>query len=51
VRADAMEKAGTVDKNLLNALPSVQGTPVIPTDEQSKKNADYLGSNWSKVIS
>ena len=51
VRADAMEKAGTVDTNLLSALPSVQGTPVVPTDEQSKKMADYLGANWSKVIS
>ena len=51
VLADAMEKAGTVDKALLEALPKVEGTPVIPTDEQSKKMADYLGANWSKVIS
>src|ERR1700742_335699 len=51
VRADAMEKAGTVDKNLLSALPSVKGTPVVATDEQSKKMAEYLGANWSKVIS
>jgi putative spermidine/putrescine transport system substrate-binding protein len=51
VRADAMEKAGTVDANLLKALPTVQGAPVVPTDEQSKKMADYLGANWSKVIS
>jgi putative spermidine/putrescine transport system substrate-binding protein len=51
VRADAMEKAGTVDTNLLKALPSVQGTPVVATDAQSKKMADYLGANWSKVIS
>ena len=51
VRADAMEKAGTVDKALLAALPAVQGTPVVPTDEQSKKNSEYLGANWSKVIS
>jgi putative spermidine/putrescine transport system substrate-binding protein len=51
VRADAMEKAGTVDKNLLGALPSIQGTPVVVTDEQSKKNAEYLAANWSKVIS
>jgi len=29
----------------------VDGKPVIPTDEQSKKMADYLGANWSKVIS
>jgi putative spermidine/putrescine transport system substrate-binding protein len=51
VRADAMQKAGTVDKNLLAALPAVQGTPVLPTDEQSKKMSEYLGANWSKVIS
>jgi putative spermidine/putrescine transport system substrate-binding protein len=51
VRADAMEKAGTVDKTALDALPAVQGTPVVPTDEQSKKMADYLADNWSRVIS
>jgi putative spermidine/putrescine transport system substrate-binding protein len=51
VRADAMEKAGTVDKTLLAALPAVQGPPVVPTDAQSKKMAEYLGANWSKVIS
>ena len=51
VRADAMEKAGTVDKTALGALPAVQGTPVVPTDAQSKKMAEYLGANWSKVIS
>jgi putative spermidine/putrescine transport system substrate-binding protein len=36
---------------LLAALPKVDGTPVVPTDAQTKKNADYLGANWSKVIS
>jgi putative spermidine/putrescine transport system substrate-binding protein len=51
VRADAMEKAGTVDKTLLDALPAVRGTPVVPTDAQSKKMSEYLGANWSKVIS
>jgi putative spermidine/putrescine transport system substrate-binding protein len=51
VRADAMEEAGTVDKAALDALPAVKGTPVVASDEQSKKNAEYLGANWSKVIS
>jgi putative spermidine/putrescine transport system substrate-binding protein len=51
VRAESMEKAGTIDKTLLGALPAVVGTPVVPTDAQSKKMADYLGANWSKVIS
>ncbi|CAN5390677.1 extracellular solute-binding protein [soil metagenome] len=51
VRADAMEKAGTVDKALLDALPPVQGTPVVPTDAQSKKMAEYLGANWASAVS
>jgi putative spermidine/putrescine transport system substrate-binding protein len=51
VRADAMEKAGSVDKTALDALPVVQGTPVVPTNEQSEKNAAYLADNWSRVIS
>jgi putative spermidine/putrescine transport system substrate-binding protein len=51
VRVDAMTKAGTVDKALLAALPPVEGTPVLPTDEQSKKIADYLGGNWAKAVS
>ena len=50
VRADAMEKAGTVDAALLAALPEVTGEPVVATDEQSKKMAEYLGANWAKVI-
>ncbi len=51
VRADAMEKGGTVDKALLAKLPPVNGTAVIATDEQTKKNADYLGANWAAAIS
>ena len=38
-----MAKAGTIDKSLLDALPSVQGTPVIQTNEQTEKDAAYLG--------
>ncbi|MCW2512505.1 MAG: transporter substrate-binding protein [Mycobacterium sp.] len=51
VRADAMEKAGTIDKTLLAALPTVSGTPVLPTNEQSEKLSAYLGANWAKAIS
>src|SRR6195952_5235869 len=51
VRADAMEKAGTVDADALAALPAVQGTPVLPTDEQSAKLSAYLGTNWAKAVS
>ncbi|MBO0681310.1 ABC transporter substrate-binding protein [Mycolicibacterium sp. S2-37] len=50
VRAEPMEKAGTIDKALLDALPPVEGTPVIPTNDQTTKNAEYLGANWAKAI-
>ena len=51
VRGDAMAAAGTIDKTLWDALPKVTGTPVIPTDAQTTKAAQYLADNWSKVIS
>jgi putative spermidine/putrescine transport system substrate-binding protein len=50
VRAEAMVKAGTIDKAKYDALPSVSGTPVIPTTEQTAKASDYLSKNWSKVV-
>jgi putative spermidine/putrescine transport system substrate-binding protein len=50
VRADAMVKAGTIDKALYDALPEVSGTPVIPTNEQTEKMAAYLADNWAKAI-
>src|ERR671933_2397199 len=37
VRADAMSKAGTIDATAFAALPKVEGTPVIPTEEQNTK--------------
>lgn len=51
VRAEAMAEAGTIDQELYGALPAVEGTPVVPTNEQSEKLAAYLADNWSKVIS
>ena len=50
VRADAMVKAGTIDQAKYDALPTVQGTPVIVTEDQNKKAAEYLSANWAKVI-
>ncbi len=50
VRADAMAKAGTIDKAKYDALPKVSGTPVIPTTEQTAKAADYLSKNWATVV-
>jgi putative spermidine/putrescine transport system substrate-binding protein len=50
VRADAMEKAGTIDKTAYAALPKAEGTPVFLTETQTTKAKDYLASNWAKAI-
>jgi putative spermidine/putrescine transport system substrate-binding protein len=50
VRADAMQKAGTIDAAAFAALPTVEGTPVIPTEAQSAKAKEYLTANWAKAI-
>ena len=50
VRASAMAEEGTIDQELYDALPPVEGEPVIPTVEQTEAAAEYLAANWSKVI-
>ncbi len=51
VRGVAMAEAGTIDETLWGALPTVEGTAVVPTVDQTEKAASYLADNWSKVIS
>jgi putative spermidine/putrescine transport system substrate-binding protein len=51
VRADAMQKAGTIDKAAFDALPPVSGTPVFLTEAQTKQAKDYLAANWAKALS
>ena len=50
VRADAMQKAGTIDATAFGALPKVEGTPVFLTDAQTTAAKDYLTKNWAKAI-
>jgi putative spermidine/putrescine transport system substrate-binding protein len=50
VRADAMSKAGTIDKTAYAALPPVTGTPVFLTQDQTQKATRYLTANWAKAI-
>jgi putative spermidine/putrescine transport system substrate-binding protein len=50
VRADAMQKAGTIDQTAFAALPKVVGTPVFLTEEQTNKAKDYLAANWAKTV-
>jgi putative spermidine/putrescine transport system substrate-binding protein len=50
VRAEAMAEAGTIDTALYDALPAVEGEPIIPTNEQTEKMAAYLADNWAKAV-
>jgi putative spermidine/putrescine transport system substrate-binding protein len=50
VRADAMVKAGTIDKAAYGALPKVEGEPTVITEEQAAKATKYLSDNWAKAI-
>jgi putative spermidine/putrescine transport system substrate-binding protein len=51
VRADAMVKAGTIDKTAYDALPQTTGTPVFLTDAQTTAAKNYLTANWAKTVS
>ena len=50
VRAEAMVKAGTIDKAKYDALPPVNGQAVTPTVAQTEKATTYLTDNWAKTV-
>jgi putative spermidine/putrescine transport system substrate-binding protein len=50
VRADAMVKAGTIDKTAYDALPPVKGKAITPTVADSTTATKYLTANWSKAV-
>lgn len=50
VRADAMTAAGTIDQELLAALPPVSGTPVFLTPEQTAAAAETLNGSWAQAV-
>lgn len=50
VRADAMVEAGTIDQKAYDALPPVNGDPILPTLEQATKGAEYLVDNWPDAV-
>jgi putative spermidine/putrescine transport system substrate-binding protein len=50
VRAESMQKAGTIDQAAWDALPPVEGEPVIVSVEQNKKATEYLSGNWAGAI-
>ncbi len=50
VRFDAMKEAGTLDEAAAAALPAVEGTPVVPTPEDSESGKTYLAENWANAV-
>jgi putative spermidine/putrescine transport system substrate-binding protein len=50
IRADAMVKAGTIDKAAYSKLPSVSGTPVYLTEAQTNAAKEYLASHWTQAV-
>ncbi len=46
----AMTTAGTIDKTLLAALPTVSGTPTFPTDAQTTKAKTTLTQKWASTV-
>ncbi|MEV6813058.1 ABC transporter substrate-binding protein [Micromonospora sp. NPDC051296] len=50
VRAEAMQKAGTIDQTAYGELPAFTGTPVFLTDAQTTQAKDHLAANWAKAI-
>jgi putative spermidine/putrescine transport system substrate-binding protein len=50
VRFDAMKSAGTLDEAAAASLPQVEGTPVVPTQEDSDSGKKYLADNWANAV-
>jgi putative spermidine/putrescine transport system substrate-binding protein len=50
IRADAMVKAGTIDRAAYSKLPSVSGTPVYLTEAQTNAAKEYLASHWTQAV-
>ncbi len=47
---DVMAKNGTLDKSLAAKLPTVEGTPVFPTEAQLKQAQQYVQKNWNTAV-
>ncbi|MEV6728359.1 MULTISPECIES: extracellular solute-binding protein [unclassified Streptomyces] len=51
VLMDAMEKDGTLDKAAAENLPTVEGTPMFPTEAQREKAKETVNRNWAAAVS
>ncbi|MFD9480009.1 MULTISPECIES: ABC transporter substrate-binding protein [Streptomyces] len=50
VLMDAMKEDGTLDKAAAENLPTVEGTPTFPTEEQQEKARETVNRNWAKAV-
>ncbi|WP_411977364.1 ABC transporter substrate-binding protein [Streptomyces decoyicus] len=50
VLMDAMAKNGTLNKALAARLPTVEGTPQFPTEDQLNKAVRTVRENWAKAV-
>ena len=50
VRAEAMDAAGTIDKDLFAALPAVPGETVVPDADQAAAASALLGQKWAAAV-
>jgi putative spermidine/putrescine transport system substrate-binding protein len=51
VRQAAMTASGKIDATAAAALPSVPGTPQVPSGDQTSKASAYVVANWSQAVS
>ncbi|MEO8745870.1 MAG: ABC transporter substrate-binding protein [Candidatus Dormiibacterota bacterium] len=51
VRQAAMTTAGTIDTAAAAALPAVNGTPQVPSGDQTTKASAYVVANWAAAVS
>ncbi|WP_434976480.1 ABC transporter substrate-binding protein [Streptomyces puniciscabiei] len=51
VLMDVMKQDGTLDKAAAARLPTVEGTPQFPTDEQLEKARKTVTQGWAKAVS
>ncbi|WP_327418179.1 ABC transporter substrate-binding protein [Streptomyces sp. NBC_01233] len=50
VLLDAMEEDGTLDKAAAEKLPTVEGTPVFPTEGQTEKARETVNRGWAEAV-
>jgi len=50
IRFEAMKATGTLDTAAADALPPVEGTPIVPTQADAESGKAYLAANWANAV-